>query len=245
MTALLVEVPEFAGPLDLLLALIQKRRLDVTAVSLAAVADQYLEQVLALEGELDALSEFLLIASQLLLIKSRALLPANPDVESDADPAEELRRRLAEYQVLRAAAGWLGAREGGGWRSWGRGGELPEGDVPPTLASVTPATLARLLVERLRRRPLPEPKSSLPAVTRPALTARAHYLLDEASESCWLPVERVLGSDIPTAVASFLALLMLVRAGLLHVRQPDLAAMPEIRRVAVASTTCLAGITWE
>ena len=106
-----MDVPEFSGSLDLLLNLILKRRLDVTTVSLAVVADQYLEQVRALDGGLDSLSEFLLVASQLVLIKSRALLPANATQEPETDPAEELRRRLAEYQVLQAAAHWLGERE--------------------------------------------------------------------------------------------------------------------------------------
>ena len=112
MCALSVTLPEFSGPLDLLYGLIQKRRLDVNAVSLAAVADQYLEQVFALDGDLEALSEFLPLGSQLLLIKSRTLLPAPPSEGDAEDLAEELRRRLQEYEVLRAPRqdGWRSRR---------------------------------------------------------------------------------------------------------------------------------------
>src|SRR5205823_5035361 len=115
---------------------------DVTAVSLANVADQYLERALALEGDLDALSEFLLLASQLLLIKSRALLPVSTAAEPEGDSAEELRGRLAQYQVLQAAARWLGEREGDGLRSWPRGGEAAALETPLALAPIVPALLA-------------------------------------------------------------------------------------------------------
>jgi segregation and condensation protein A len=230
MCALLVDVPEFVGPLDLLLTLIQKRRLDVTAVSLAAVADQYLEQVLALEGELDALSEFLLLASQLLLIKSRALLPASSGTELEGDPAEDLRRRLAEYQVLQAAAEWLGEREAAGLRSWPRGGELPEPDVYPALAPVSPAQLVALLEGCLRRRPSTEPVATVVALSRPTLLARARLVLARASTDAWLPLGELLGPDVPTAIATFLALLALVRRGILLVRQAGSSAPLEIRR---------------
>jgi segregation and condensation protein A len=240
-----VDVPEFAGPLDLLLGLIQKRRLDVTAVSLAAVADQYLEKVLALEGELDALSEFLMLASQLLLIKSRALLPASGGTEPEIDPAEDLRRRLAEYDILRAAASWLGERESAGWRSWARGGDLPPSDAPVTIAPVAPLVLARLLVDRLNQRPPASPTDSLPPNTRPTLRARARYLLDQTSVSDWRSLESLLGCGVPSAVATFLAVLVLVRAGLLFVRQPEAAGLPEVRRVAGAEVDHLEGLVWE
>jgi len=71
-----VKLENFEGPLNLLLELIEKRELDITQLSLAKVADDYLEFI-EREGEIDLanLSEFLLIASQLILLKSKALLP--------------------------------------------------------------------------------------------------------------------------------------------------------------------------
>jgi segregation and condensation protein A len=235
--ALTVEVPEFSGPLDLLLSLILKRRLDVTTVSLAAVADQYLEQVRALEGELDALSEFLSLGSQLLLIKSRALLPASPDAEAESDPAEDLRRRLAEYQVLQVAARWLGERELGGSRCWPRGGELAASKSATVLAPVAPAALAALLTARLQKRPVPEPVQTLAAFERPTLRKRAEILYSVLSADRWVSLDHCLGFDVPTAVATFLAVLALVRRGLIAVRQADWTARLEMRRQPGAPPT--------
>lgn len=229
MCALQVEVPQFSGPLDLLLTLIQKRQLDVTDLSLAAVADQYLAQVLALEEELDALSEFLLVASQLLVIKSRALLPTIVESDVEGDPAEELRRRLAEYQILQAAAGWLGQRESGSLRSWPRGGDFPAPTVDAQLAPVAPAVLARLAVARSRG----DAETDAPTLDRsprPTLRERAHAVLTNLAPGEWQPLASLLGTDVVTAVATFLAVLALVRRGLLAVRQRQVYGPAEISR---------------
>jgi segregation and condensation protein A len=230
-SALLVAVPGFSGPLELLLSLIQKRRLDVTSVSLAEVADQYLEQVLALEGELEALSEFLLLASQLLLIKSRELLPGTAAAEPEGDPAEELRRRLAEYQLLQHAADWLSRREADELRSWPRGGDLPEADSPLPLAPISPSVLPRLLAARLRQRQTEPPApGALRTTSRPTLQERAHVVFSALEGDTWLALDEVLGPDVPVAVATFLAVLALVRRGLVLVRQAESTAPLEVRR---------------
>jgi segregation and condensation protein A len=232
--ALTVSLPEFSGPLDLLSALIHKRRLDITAVSLAAVADQYLEQVLALEGELEALSEFLLLGSQLLLIKSRTLLPA-PVVDGEGDDlAEVLQRRLREYEVLRSAAQWLAEREGHGERMWPRGGSVE--------AAPGEARLAPLPADRLRHvisgsRAVAE--ADLPIVElpdRPTIRERAEVVLAQVDQDQWTDLRAVLGDDLPAAVATFLAVLILVRRGLLAVRQAEPYTRVSIRRLADAST---------
>src|SRR5438067_10589160 len=95
----------FDGPLELLLLLIEQRRLPITQVSLAQVADQYLAQVHA-QPAIDAnlLADFLVIGGKLLLLKSRALLlTEEPDPEVEA-VASDLSERLATYRVFRAAA---------------------------------------------------------------------------------------------------------------------------------------------
>src|SRR5690606_15580384 len=103
-----VQLPEFEGPLDLLLRLIEREELDITTIALAKVADTYLAHVRALEmPDPAALSAFLVIAARLLLIKSRALLP-RPVVakgnEEVVDEAEELAQQLREYQRYKQAA---------------------------------------------------------------------------------------------------------------------------------------------
>src|SRR5438876_12354170 len=103
-----LHLESFDGPLELLLLLIEQRRLPITQVSLAQVADQYLAQVHALpELDADLLADFLAIAGKLLLLKSRALLLSEePDPAID-EVATDLAERLATYRGFRAAAARL------------------------------------------------------------------------------------------------------------------------------------------
>src|SRR5438105_7463605 len=98
----------FDGPLELLLLLIEQRRLAITQVSLAQVADQYLAHVHGLpELDADLLADFLVIGGKLLLLKSRALLLTDePDPEAE-DIATDLADRLATYRIFRSAAAAL------------------------------------------------------------------------------------------------------------------------------------------
>lgn len=100
-----VQLEKFEGPLDLLLDLIEKEELDITEVSLAQVAGQYLNY-LEKAGDIDPtqLADFLVIAAKLILIKSRALLPEFQIEEEDEESIEDLQYRLAEYKRFREAA---------------------------------------------------------------------------------------------------------------------------------------------
>src|SRR5688500_14017946 len=94
----IVSLPVFEGPLGLLLQLIEQRQLDITAVSLAHVADQYLAAVRAFDARSPAdLAEFLVIGAKLILIKTRALLPRSPveDLQlTEEDVGDQLARQL-------------------------------------------------------------------------------------------------------------------------------------------------------
>lgn len=118
-----VELPVFNGPLDLLLHLIEREELDVTAVSLVQVTGQYLAQVRQMESDqLESLIDFISIGARLLLIKSRALLPrpiALPgEDDEEEDPAEALLRQLRAYKRFKSAANWLGDRQQRGLRTY-------------------------------------------------------------------------------------------------------------------------------
>jgi segregation and condensation protein A len=109
-TATTVSVATFDGPLALLLSLIEARQLDVLTVPLGSLADAYLDALATLEADrLGNISAFVGIASQLILIKSRAMLPRPPVIEptgleDDApDPEAELRARLLLYRAYRDA----------------------------------------------------------------------------------------------------------------------------------------------
>ncbi len=107
-----VRLESFDGPLALLLQLIEQRQLDVLTVPLGDLAGAYLEQLARLPGDrMPHLSSFVSIASQLILVKSRAMLPRPPETplppDEGPDPEEELRQRLVLYRAYRDAGAWL------------------------------------------------------------------------------------------------------------------------------------------
>ena len=94
----------FEGPLDLLLHLIEKDKIDIYDIPIAQITDQYLEYVEKLKAyDMDMASEFLVMASTLVSIKTKMLLPPEYDEEGEEiDPREELVERLIEYKMAKA-----------------------------------------------------------------------------------------------------------------------------------------------
>lgn len=150
-----VELPVFAGPLDLLLHLIERDELDITAVSLAQVTGQYLEQIRQLgDDQVDSLIDFISIGARLVLIKSRALLPRPPVLpggEDEEDPAEALLRQLRSYKRFKAAALWLDGRQRRGLRTYLRVAPPPRLDEHLDLSGVSTATLLAAMQAVLAR----------------------------------------------------------------------------------------------
>ena len=103
------KLDKFEGPLDLLLELIEKERLDITELSLANVTNQYLDHIKSTENiHLENLAEFLSVASKLILIKSRALLPMLQFSEEEEAEIKDLTEQLAAYKKFKEAADVLG-----------------------------------------------------------------------------------------------------------------------------------------
>ncbi len=131
-----IRLPEFEGPLDLLLQMIEHRELDITRVSLAAVADQYLEFITRPGAiELNQLADYLVIAAKLILAKSRQLLPRAEGEEAGQveDSADALARQLREYKMFKQVAQVLRQREQQGRHSYPR-------RVPPPRPAVSHPT---------------------------------------------------------------------------------------------------------
>jgi segregation and condensation protein A len=104
----LVKTQLFEGPLDLLLHLIKKNEVDIYDIPIAVITEQYIEYLeLMKELNLQVVGEYLVIAAELSLIKSKMLLPKPVIEEDEADPRDELVRRLIEYQRYRDAASEL------------------------------------------------------------------------------------------------------------------------------------------
>jgi segregation and condensation protein A len=107
-----IRLPEFEGPLDLLLYLIRKNEVDIRDIPIAPITRQYMEYLdLMKELNLDVAGEFMVMAATLIHIKSKMLVPVNPTEaggeEEAEDPRDELVRRLLEFQRYKEAAGLL------------------------------------------------------------------------------------------------------------------------------------------
>ena len=100
-----IKINLFEGPMDLLLHLIKKNEMDIYDIKVAAITDQYIEYLeLMKELNLEVAGDYLVIAAELSLIKSKMLLPKPVIEEEEEDPRAELVRRLLEYQVYQDAA---------------------------------------------------------------------------------------------------------------------------------------------
>lgn len=155
-----IELDSFQGPLDLLLHLVKKNELDIYDIPVAEITRQYLSYLEVMrELNLDVASEFLVMASTLIHLKSRMLLPVDEveEEEDGEDPREELIRRLLEYQKYKKAAEELGTRPALGRDVFAR----PEGETPsPGEDTYIEANLfqlmdafQRVLTEAERRKP--------------------------------------------------------------------------------------------
>lgn len=98
----------FEGPLDLLLHLVEKNKVKITDIPIALIFEQYMEHIEHMRRmDMDIAGEFIVMASELMLIKSRMLLPRQQDAD---DPRHDLAAALIEYQRIKAAAGYLAER---------------------------------------------------------------------------------------------------------------------------------------
>ncbi len=230
-----VRTEVFDGPLALLLALIEQRQLDVLTVRLGDLAGAYLDALAGIErGRLALLSSFVTVCSQLILIKSRALLPrpeeraaAAGSETSDVDPEEELRRRLIEYRLYRdagrrlaerlAAGGWLFHREAEAALAAGRAGARPD-NGPPLNAQL----LADALLASVRLVPPPPPPAETVAreITLEERAAVIRSALRHVPQIVLQELLRDVTDRIVVAV-TFLALLELAKGGEVAVEQHE------------------------
>ena len=121
-----IKINVFEGPLDLLLHLIEKNKVDIYDIPISEITSQYLSYIRSMEEEdLDVMSEFLVMAATLLKIKAKMLLPAGEEEEEEGDPREELVRRLIEYKIYKYASLQLKEREMAAEKSFFRSPDIP------------------------------------------------------------------------------------------------------------------------
>lgn len=141
-----IELPQFEGPLDLLLHLIQKHELDIADLPIAFVTERYLHYLGMMRAvDLDVASEYLVMAATLAYLKSKSLLPPEPEEPSAAeevgeeiDTRAELIKRLLEYQKYKRAAEQLGQQPLLGRDVFARNVNVEEADPGPAPLAPTP-----------------------------------------------------------------------------------------------------------
>jgi segregation and condensation protein A len=229
-----VRLDVFEGPLALLLALIEQRELDVLTVRLGDLAGAYLEAVARFDGgRLPLLSSFVSICAQLILIKSRALLPRPPTeaparaADSEIDPEEELRRRLIEYRMYRDAGRALAERlsshaslfhrEADAALAAGRSGARPE-IIEPLDARLLADALAASV--RLVPVPMAPPETIARTITLEERAAVIRAALRHAPALVLQELLRDVTDRIVVAV-TFLALLELAKGREVVIEQSE------------------------
>lgn len=160
--AIPIKLQAFEGPMDLLMHLIEKNKIDIYDIPIAAITDQYLDYVRQMKHEdMNVASEFLVMAATLLDIKSRMLLPKDEKAEEDeGDPRDELVQRLLEYKMYKYMSEELRERSRRTGISYYRQQDLPRevlAYVPPInyeelIGDRTALTLQSIFEDVMRRR---------------------------------------------------------------------------------------------
>ena len=195
-------LPSFDGPLDLLLALIAKNKIDITDIPIALIFDQYMEYISAAQAlDMELAGEFIIMASRLMLIKSRMLLPR--EEKEEEDPRAALAAALLEYSRIKGVSEMLGSYyEAHG----GRIAKDPE-TLPKDKSYVADDSIARLerafrsvLTGRFRseRTPAAKPEAMLGTLLRRGDCSFRELLL--------------AGEDKAEMITTFVAVLELIRS---------------------------------
>lgn len=156
-----VKLQEFEGPLDLLLHLIDKNKVSIFDIPIVEITSQYMEYIQAMEtADMGVMSEFLVMASTLLDIKSRMLLPPEKDEEGEPqDPRQELVERLLEHKLYKYMSYELRDRQGDAAKAAYREPDMPPEvlkyrepvDVQTLLSEVTLARLNAIFLDVMKR----------------------------------------------------------------------------------------------
>ena len=225
---LAVKTPVFEGSLDLLLHLIESEDLDITAVSLIQVTDQYLAALRAADQiDLRALADFIAVGAKLVFLKSRALLPRSA-AERAADEQEaesiavDLTAQLEEYRQYKQSASFLRELEEAGHRSFVRLAPPPAEWLPSGIEKVTMKKLLAALSKALERLPsTPAPHRMERAVINVA--ERREHVLSAVRRNGYASFSSLIAEcqSRIEAIVTFLALLDLLKSEDVFAEQDD------------------------
>ena len=211
----------FEGPLDLLLHLIKINEVDISDIPIATITDQYLEYLDLMRAlDINVVGDFLVMASTLMHIKSKMLLPKQEDdlVEIE-DPREEIVRSLTEYMQLKDAANELASRDILYRDVFKRGIEIKRGEDDITTTKVTLYDLMDAFKKVIRKKhPGIILKFSAESWSVKKKMVEIIRILKE-KKNCLLGDLFSTMESVSEMIATFLALLELVRTGFINVFQ--------------------------
>lgn len=235
-----IKVEQFEGPLELLLQLIQDQKLDITQVSLATVADQYLEYIHAQPTwDPDELADFLVVAAKLLLIKSKVLLP-NLDLGEEEEGVLALEQQLKMLKRYLEASGKVHALFQAHRVAFARE-KLPRHLIPtrffppPNLQIAVLPTLFQKILERIAAF-LPLPKSVIAKAV--SLEEKIRSIRDHLMERISTSFQQLVGDGGTKTeiIVHFLAILELVKQRMVMVRQDQLFQDIHIEKIPTPVT---------
>ncbi len=228
-----VRLKIFEGPLDLLLYLIKKDELDIYNIPITHITQQYLEYLNLMETmDLDIAGEFLVMAATLMHIKSKTLLPPDPEEpQEEADPRADLVKRLLEYKAFKEAAEKMRAFEDDRSGIFTRFAEIPDGIEDSDLfMEVTLFDVLTAFSKILRNLP----KGSVHEVVREeySVADKVHEIVHRLTRDGMVRFSELfrMARTKDEAITTFLAILELVRLKEVSVAQGEYFGEIEIQR---------------
>ncbi len=227
--------PVYEGPLDLLLSLIERAELDITAVSLANVTNQYLAYIESLQQvNADEISAFLLMAAKLLQIKSEALLPRPPTREhGEEDLGQSLVDQLKLYKRFKEIGVWLSGRQEANLRTFLRIAPPPKVEPKLDLSNLTLEKLVAVAVEAFAKEQNKRPLGVIIAPPRVTIREKIDLIAKMMKEVEHANFHTLLDQNASRLeiVVTFLAMLELVKRYRIHAHQDGLFGEIEIDRM--------------
>ena len=230
-----VKLEVFEGPLDLLLHLIEKNKVDIYDIPIVLITEQYLDYVSKMDTkDMDVMSEFLVMAATLLDIKCKMLLPKEITEDGEEeDPRQELVEQLLQYKMYKYMSYELRDRELDGGRTMYKDPTIPEEvmdyvepvDLDELLGDLTLATLNRVFQDVIRRQEdkIDPVRSKFGKLEKEEVTVeeKLETVTDYAREHKHFSFRTLLGSQKSKmqTVVTFLAVLQLIKEGILIVQQ--------------------------
>lgn len=230
-----VKLQVFEGPLDLLLHLIDKNKIDIYDIPIVEITNQYMDYIKAMEREdLNVMSEFLVMAATLLDIKCKMLLPKEVTEDGEEeDPRQELVEQLLQYKMYKYMSYELRDRELEGEQTMYKDPTIPAEvmdyvepvDLDELLGDLTLATLNRVFQDVMKRQAdkIDPVRSKFGKLEKEEVTVeeKLESVTDYAREHKHFSFRTLLGSQKSKmqTVVTFLAVLQLIKEGILIVQQ--------------------------